>query len=63
MEQQKRQFKSKPIPDYQNLEMTVMPSAKPSTIAVNPAFASDKLPKKAVKVPVKQDDGPKDFIF
>ena len=63
MEQKKRKFKSKPLPDYESLELTVMPSAKPSTIAMKPVFASDKLTKKAVKVAVKKDDGPKDFQF
>ena len=63
IDENKRQFKSKPLPDYESLEMCVMPSSKQSTVAVKPAFASDHLPKKAVKTPVKNDDGAKDFKF
>ena len=65
-EQLKRQFKSKPLPDYERMEMCIMPSEKPSTVAMKPAFASDHLPKKVVKNPPVQDNGknsPEDFKF
>ena len=65
-EQLKRQFKSKPLPDYERMEMCIMPSEKPSTVAMKPAFASDRLPKKIVKNLPVQDNGtssPADFKF
>ena len=54
MEQKKREFKAKQVPDYENLEMCVMPSAKPTTVAMKPAFASDYLTKKGVHMPEKK---------
>ena len=41
-----RQFKSKAMPDYDSKQLYIMPSDKPSTVAIQPNFASDALRKK-----------------
>ena len=63
-EQSARYFKSKAMPDYEAKQLCVMPSNKPSTVAVKPNFASDKLPKREVKQATpKKSDSPKQFVF
>ena len=63
-EQRLRQFRSKAMPDYEQLKISIMPSDKPSTVPVKPTFASDKLPKREPKLPSpKKSDSPKDFVF
>ena len=59
-----RYFKSKAMPDYEANQMCIMPSDKPSTVAVKPKFASDALTKKETKLPTpKKSDSPKQFVF
>lgn len=45
-----RYFKSKMMPDYETQQICIMPSDKPSTLAMKPKFASDSLPKKELKI-------------
>ena len=60
----KRAFKSKQLPDFEKQDFTVMPSQKPITVAVQPAFQSDFLPKRSSHpVCKKGKTSPKDFIF
>lgn len=61
-EQRMRKFKSKAVPDYESLQLCIMPSDKPITVAVKPVFASDSLPKKPIALPTPAT-GPKDFVF
>ena len=59
-----RFFRSKAMPDYEAKQICIMPSDKPSTVALNPKFASDSLPKKAVKVVTpKKSSSPRHFVF
>ena len=59
-----RYFRSKAMPDYEAQQICIMPSDKPSTVAIKPKFASDCLPKKAVKVASpKKTTSPKHFVF
>ena len=51
------------MPDFTEKSICIMPSDKPSTVPVKPAFASDSLPKKECKTPSsKKIDSPK-FVF
>ena len=61
-EQEKRYFKAKDLPEFE--APNIMPSQKPITVAIKPAFASDQLPRKQPKEPiVKESSEPKDFVF
>ena len=52
------------MPNFDELAPCIMPSDKPSTVAVKPDFASDKLPKREKKQTTpKSNDSPKDFVF
>lgn len=60
---QAREFKSHAMPDYESKQLCIMPSGKPSTVAVRPDFASDALPKREVKISPKRSDSPRQFVF
>ena len=62
-ENSKRLFKSKPLPDFEQKDFTVMPSKKPITVAIQPHFSSDTLPKREIPVSRKGKNSPKDFVF
>ena len=52
------------MPDYDSQQMCIMPSDKPSTVPVEPQFASNTLPKKEVKpISPKKSDSPQPFVF
>ena len=52
------------MPDYEQQKIMIMPSVKPCTVPVKPAFASDKLPKRELKPPSPKKTGsPKNFVF
>ena len=52
------------MPDYDSLHLNIMPSDKPSTVAVQPQFASNALPKKDLKpISPKKSDSPQPFVF
>lgn len=53
------------MPNFEEKAPCIMPSDKPSTVAIKPTFASDKLPKKEKKrVPTPKSTGStKDFVF
>ena len=63
LERDSRVFKSKAVPDYDSKAICIMPSDRPLTVPVKPAFASDALPKKAKKVSPAKTNEPKDFVF
>ena len=64
LDQEQRCFRAQEVPDYEALEMCIMPSDKPSTVAVKPKFASDALPTKKVAAPqMIESNSPKDFVF
>lgn len=64
VETKQRQFQSNAMPNFEEKAPCIMPSDKPSTVAIKPSFASDKLPKKEKKVsPPKSTGSAKDFIF
>ena len=54
---ERRKFVAQPLPDYEKMALDVMPSSRPTTVAMKPVFASDSLPKKQPKAvsPPKRD--------
>lgn len=66
LDHDQRYFRAQEVPDYEARELCIMPSDKPSTVAVKPNFASDTLLKKEAKVPTpkhQNQDSYKDFTF
>lgn len=62
-EEKRRQFKAQAKPDYEKLQINVMPSARPITVPQKPNFASDKLLKKDRPSTEPKLEGTNDFKF
>ena len=57
-----RKFVAQPLPKYEKMAINLMPSDRPITVAIQPNFASDLLPKRQNKQATPKK-GPKDFVF